>query len=382
MNTTVTSLVQAAFARTLWPQDESSSILVDLLMDTLGPNNISTPTKVRFEAVISLRRVVRLFETNHISHPVLCRLLPLLTSLKQLREAVNHCFRITSNFSNSLPSPSSPSSPSSTPQPLPLIVPATLDELYKQRKTYDSISTAWNQILSKGTDTQNHVQLFTYTTNNQTINPFQKVVVEFVQHETTAIQEEYTQMSKILKIMWSIIVQTHQCTDPERLQTAIACAHECSDQLKHVKYPPWDIVLHLGIQRLKEATTMLDGLRTNVKGVVDIGTINKALEISNQQRLGGKHVEQWKRMANELELAKHATDDLSTLWTCHRKEKTQQRPVDVLTDRLSRSSRLRNFVGLSNHENTLYFCDTMLSSPGLNVTQRLEALHLHQCENK
>ena len=148
-----------------------------------------------------------------------------------------------------------------------------------------------------------------------------------------------------------------------------------------MKYPSWDIVLHLGIQRLQEATMILDGLRTNVKGVVDIGTINKAIEISNQQRLGGKHVKQWKRMANELELAKHATDDLSTLWKCQRKEKTQQRPVDVLTDRLSRSSRLRNFVGLSNHENTLYFCDTMLSSPGLNLTQRLEALHLHQCEN-
>jgi hypothetical protein len=371
---TITSLVRTATTRSLLQPDSNKNnnntqILVDQLMDCLGSDNISTPTNIRLESVVSLRKVVRAIRQQ--THPVLCRLTPLLTSLKQLREKVAFAWKVTNASKQKI---------------------HALDSLPNQSITLKTISSAWKDIESCINNT--HLIIMLKRGDDKTSSSlFEKAVMQNIEDEINVIHENCFQATAILAIM-DAIIQTYKYTDPVKLQDAIDCACKCTNLLKYKIYPMWDTVLELGSGRLSEANDMLKQMRENINGVVDVATINATLTFVKQNRLGGHFVEKLKRISYELGLAKEATNNLLSLWRFRRNIGVSRemnlspqhqpysrtlalagrfnRPVDELTENLARNSRLRDFVGLSNHKHTIYFCDAMLKTPGLSLQGGLD----------
>ena len=411
MTTTITSLVRAATASNLLIDcTPKTKVLVDSLLDCLGNSCTCATTDFNVQAILSLRTIVHTLRTLSVQqHPVLCpglcRLLPLLTALKQVRESVAHCWRVTNAR---LDSPGHPAPSPPSPPPLPTAVPSTLSlhELYRCSVAHNAAATAWSHIKTRSATLQLEIIDLQEDERQNTLDSthsFQHFVLLIIQKERSGIETEYRQMQNILKTMHAILQTGRACSaDPVLLQHALANADTCTDPFKELRYPLWTAVLTAGLQRLKEVVDLLKMLRTNVQGVVDVATIHHAIETAAQQQVGGDDVEQWKRVANELNLASRATGGLLALWTRRRnigvgremtsvvetkearmrlqqQQQQQQRvvfrrrPVDTLLERLSCGARLRDFVGLSNHTNTLYVCDAMLRSPGFSIDRGLEA---------
>jgi hypothetical protein len=216
------------------------------------------------------------------------------------------------------------------------------------------------------------------------VSQFELSVVEDVRVECKIVQEELEQTCAVLATMNDIVVE-RECTDPDRLGQTLKRARKLS-MLASLRCPNWDDLLELGSQRLTEVLSYLSTLRSTVEGILDPTTLQSAVDSAEKACVSGKYIETLKRVLNELELAKNATGDLVNLWvqrrnigcgrelqrTSSRSSPThtrtqQQRPIDALTGRLASSARLRDFVGLSTCDSTLYVCNAMLASPGLKL---------------
>jgi len=406
MNLTVSSLVRAAAARSLPlspttsttpTTNEDSAAFVDCLLDVLGNNSVSTPRNLRLESTVALRKIVRLMITH--SHPTLRRLVPMLTALQHLRESVAHCSRVNNDITTSKPTVVVDAAGTDSTMPLPLhVTQSPLAGLHAHHATFETIAAAWMQISSHVQAVRLQVRILE---ESDTAGRLELSIAEDCGAEANIVQEELEHASSVLELIRNILEHRH-CTDPDALRVAIRHAGARFNNVELLVvvsfYPLWEETLELGHHRLYEAEQILGRLRMRVDGVLDLTTIHHTLDEAARNKLGGKYVEKLRRVQNELELARHATGDLLDVWVQRRniglgRELTTAtttspagarsiRPVDVLTSRLALSARMRDFVGLSNHESTLYVCDAMLmSSPGANLHgSGLEATMEHTME--